>query len=166
MSENSNFRLPHSHRFFAKNGIYGYAANSWWGHPKGYLGANGVPLGKKNRPKRRKLPCPKIRIADDHAVTDFSPKMEVMVIAPKHGGDPQGSILGPMGSHWVKKWVKTVKNYHAAKFEFWTTLRSSIFLKKMEVTVTAPNEGGDTLGSILGPMGSQGPKYGSKRRKF
>ena len=24
-------------------------------------------------------------------------------MAPNHGGDPLGSILGPVGSHWVKK---------------------------------------------------------------
>ena len=24
-------------------------------------------------------------------------------MATNHGGDPVGSILGPMGSHWVKK---------------------------------------------------------------
>ena len=30
-------------------------------------------------------------------------KIEVTVIAPNHGGDPLGSVLGPMGSHWVQK---------------------------------------------------------------
>ena len=53
--------------------------------------------------------------------------MEVTVMAPNHGGDPLGSILGPMGSHWIKKSVKTVKNYHAPKFEFLITPRSSVF---------------------------------------
>ena len=81
-------------------------------------------------------------------------KMEVTVIAPNHGGDPLGSNLGPMGSHWVEKLVKTVKHYNASKFEFSTTPRSSIFRKKMEVTVMVPNHGGDPLGSDLGPMGS------------
>ena len=129
-------------------------------------------------------------------------------MAPNHGGYPLGSLLGPVGSHWVKKWVKTVENYHAPKFEFSFTPRTSIFskkwklrlwrqitvgtrqspswgqwgpigskkwvktvknyhapefelsiivivfLQKMEVTVMAPNHGGDPLGSILGPMGS------------
>ena len=58
---------------------------------------------------RKKLPCPKIRIFDYLAVIDFSQKMEVTVMAPNHGGEPLASILGPVGSHWVKKWVKTVK---------------------------------------------------------
>ena len=121
MPQNSSFRLTRSHRFFAKNRIYGFEAKSRWGHPRGHLGANRVTLGQKNGSKRRKLPCPEILIFDDPAVIDYSQKMEVTVMAPNHDGDPLGAILGPMGSHWVKKWVKTVKNYHAPKFEFSTT---------------------------------------------
>ena len=73
-------------------------------------------------------------------------KMEVTVIAPNHVGDPLGSILGPMGSHWVQKMGQNVKNYHAAKFELSTAPRSSIFRKQMEVTVIAPNYGGTPMG--------------------
>ena len=130
MPQNSNFRLPRGHRFFAKNGSYIYSAKSRSGLPRVHLGANGVPLGPKKWVKTGKLPCPKIRIFDDPSVIDFSQKMEVTFIAPNQGRDSLGSILGPMGSHWVKKWVKTVKNYHARKFEFSTTPRSSIFPKK------------------------------------
>ena len=32
------------------------------------------------------------------------------------------------------------------------------FLQKMEVTIMAPNHGGDSLGSIMGPMGPIGSK--------
>ena len=92
-----------AHRFFAKNGIDGYAAKSRWGHPRIHLGVNGVPLGQKNGLKRRKLPCPKIRIFDYPAVIDFSQKMEFTVMLPNHGGDTLESILGSMGFHWVKK---------------------------------------------------------------
>ena len=49
-------------------------------------------------------------------------------MAPNHGGDPLGSILGQLGIG-AKKWVKTVQNYHAPKFEFLTTARSSICAK-------------------------------------
>ena len=64
----------------------------------------------------------------------FSQKMEVTVMAPNHGGDTLRSILGPMGYHWVKKnGSKTVKNYHAPKFEFSTTPRSLIFRKKWKL---------------------------------
>ena len=52
MPQNSNFPLPRGHRFFAKNGIYGYGAKSQWGLPRVHLGANGVPLGPKNVSKQ------------------------------------------------------------------------------------------------------------------
>ena len=40
------------------------------------------------------------------------------------------------------------------------------FSKKMEVTVIAPNHGGDTIESMLGPMGSHWvQKMGQKRKK-
>ena len=128
------------------------------------MGSHWVPKMGQNR---KKLPCTKIRIFDYPAVIDFSEKMEVMIMAPNHGGDSVGSILGPMGSHWVQKWVKIAKNYHAPKFEFSTTPQSSIFPKKMEVSVIAPNHGGDPLGSILGPMGSHWVlKMGQNRKKL
>ena len=77
------------------------------------LGAILEPMGsywvQKMGQNLKKLPCPKIRIFDYPAVIDFSEKMEVTVMAPNYGGDPLGSILGPMGSHWVKKKVKTLK---------------------------------------------------------
>ena len=88
MPLNSSFRLTRSHRFFTKNGIYGFEAKWRWGHPRGHLGANRVPLGPKNGSKRRKLPCPKILFFDDPAVIDYSQKMEVTVMAPNHGRDP------------------------------------------------------------------------------
>ena len=98
---------------------------------------------------------------------DFSQEMEVTVMALNHGGDPLGSILGPMGSHWVKQMGQTVENYHAPKFEFSTTPGVIDFSQKMEVTVMAPNHGGDPLGSILGPMGSHWvQKMGQNRKKL
>ena len=83
MPQNLNFLLPRGHRFILKNKSHGYGAKSRWGPSRVHLGANGVPLGKK--------------------IIDFSQKMEVTVMAPNHGEDPLGSILGPMGSHWVQK---------------------------------------------------------------
>ena len=113
MPQNSNFRLPRSHRIFAKNGNYCYGAKSRWELPSG----------------------------------------------------PSWGQLGPI---WSKKWVKTVKIYHAPKFEFSTTPPSIIdFSQKMEVTVMAPNHGGDTLGSILGSMGSNCvQKMGQNHKKL
>ena len=51
MPQNSHFRLPCGHRFFVNNGSYGYGAKSRWGPRRVHLGANGVPLGKKNGSK-------------------------------------------------------------------------------------------------------------------
>ena len=162
MPQNSNFRLPRGHRSFAKNGSYGYGAKSRWGPPRVRLGANGVPLGRKTGQNRKTLQCLKIRIFDYPEVIDFSKKMEVTVMAPNHGGDSLGSILGPMGSHWVEKFGQNRKNYHAAKFEFSTTPRSSIFRKKwklrlsLQITVGPPRV---HLGANGVPLG---PKNGSK----
>ena len=117
------------------------------------LGPMGSHWVQKMGQNHKILPCPKIRIFDYPAFIDFSQKMEVTVMAPNHGGDPLGSILGPVGSHWVQKMGQTVKNYHAPKFELSITPRSSVFHKKMELTVMAPNHGGDPLVSILGPKG-------------
>ena len=97
------------------------------------LGPMGSHWVKKMGQNRKKLPCPKIRIFDYPAVIAFSQKMEVTVMAPNHGGDPLGSILGPVGSHWVKKMGPTIKNYHAPKCEFSITPRSSIFPKKWKL---------------------------------
>ena len=66
----------------------------------GQIGSHWVQNMGQNR---KKLPCPKIRIFDYPTVIDFSQKVDVTVMAPNHGGDPLGSILGPVGSHWVKK---------------------------------------------------------------
>ena len=82
-------------------------------HGGGTLGSIKGPMGshrvQKMGQNRKKLPCLKIRILDYPPVIDFSNKMEITVMAPNHGGDPLGSILGPVGSHCVKKWVKTIK---------------------------------------------------------
>ena len=97
------FDYPAFIDFSQKNGSYGYGAKSRLGPPRVHFGANGVPLGPKNGSKPSKIPCPKLRIFDYPAVIDFSQKMEVTVMASNHGGDRLGSILGPMGSHWVQK---------------------------------------------------------------
>ena len=133
MPKNSNFRLPRGHRFFTKNGSYGYGAKSRWGPPWVHLGANGVPLGPKMGQSHKKIACPKIRIFDYPAVIDFSQKMEIAVMAPNHGGVPRGSILGQWGPIGSKNLVKVIKNYYAPKFEFSTTPRSSIFRKKWKL---------------------------------
>ena len=116
---------------------------------------------------RKKLPCPKIRIFDYPAVIDFSQKLEVRVMAPNHGGEPLGSILGPMGSHWVQKMGRNRKKLPCPKIRIFHYPAVILFSQKMEVTVMAPNHGGDPLGSILGPMGSHSvDKLGQNRKKL
>ena len=133
MPQNSNFRQPRCHRFFAKMEVT-VMAPIHGGDPLGsILGPMGSHWVQNMCQNRKKLPCPQIRIFHYPAVIGFSQKMEVKVMVPNHGGDPLGSILGPMGSHWVKKGVKTVKNYHAPKFEFSITPRSSIFPRKWKL---------------------------------
>ena len=91
---------------------YGYGAKSRWG-PLGFIL---VPMGshwvKKRGQNHKKLPCPQIRILDYPTIIDhrFRPKSNFTVIAPNHGGDPLGSILGPMGSYWVQKMGQSRKN--------------------------------------------------------
>ena len=46
-----------------------------------------------------------------------------------HNGDPKGPSWGQWGPIGSKKLGKTVKNYHAPKFEFSTTPQSSISTK-------------------------------------
>ena len=76
------------------------APNHSWDTTESILGPVGSHWVQKMGQNRKKLPCPRIRIV---AVIVFLQKMEVTVMAPNHGGDPLGSILGPMGSHWVQK---------------------------------------------------------------
>ena len=135
-----------------------------WGPSWGQWG----PIGSKKWVKTvKKLPCPKIRIFDYAAVIDFSQKMEVMVMAPNHGGEPLGSILGSMGSHWVQEnGSKTVKNYHDPKFEFSTTPRSLIFRKKWKLRLWRKLRWWPPrvhLGANGVPLG---PKNGSKPSKI
>ena len=113
---------------------YGYGAKSRWESPRVYLGANGVPLGPKNGSKPLKVTMPHNSNFRPPRCHRFRPKCDLTVMAPNHGGDPLGSILGPMGSHGVQN---------------------------------MPNHGGDPLGSILGPMGSHWvQKMGQNRKKL
>ena len=101
------FDNPAAIDFSQKNRSRGDSANSRW-KPLGSILGPRVPLGKKTGQNLKKLPCPKIRIFDYPGVIHCS-KKKITVMAPNHGGDPLGSILGPMGSHWVKKMGQIVK---------------------------------------------------------
>ena len=94
----------------------------------------------------------------------FPQKMEVTVMAPNHGGDAQGSVLGPMGSHWVPKMCQNSKKLPWPKIRIFNYPVIDFF-QKMEVTVMVPNHGGDTIEYILGPMGSHWVKKMGQNRK-
>ena len=80
----------------------GYGVNSRWGPPRVHFGANGVPLGPKNGSKPLKITMPQNSNFGLPRGHRFRPKSGLTVMAPNHGGDPLGFILGPMGSHWVQ----------------------------------------------------------------
>ena len=137
------------------------------GDPLGsIMGPMGSHWVQKLGQNRKKLPCPKIRFFDYPTVIDFSKKKEVTVMAPHHSGEPLGSILGRMGSHWVKN-GSNHKKLPCPKIRIFDYPAVIDFSQKMEVMVTAPNHGGDPLGSISGPIGSHWvKKMGQNRKKF
>ena len=96
---------------------------------------------------------------------DFSEKMEVTVMAPNHGGDPLGSILGHMGSQWVKKMGQNRKNYHAPNSNFRLPCGHRFFWKNGSYGYGAKSRWGSP-GSILGPMGPIGSKKWVKTVKI
>ena len=124
------------------------------------------PMGshwvQKMGQNRNKLPCPKIRIFDGQG---FRTKFYFIFMAQNHGVDPLGSMLGPMGSSWVKKWVKTVKNYHAAKFEFSTVPRSSILTKIRPYGYGSKSQLGPSRVHLGANGVLLGPKMGQNRKK-
>ena len=86
-------------------------------------------------------------------------------MAPNHGGDPLGSIMGPMGSHWCQKMGQNRKKITMTQISNFWLLRGHRFGQKIELTVMAPNHSGDPLGFIVGPMGSIGAKKWVKSDK-
>ena len=144
MPQNSNFRLPRGHRFFPKLEVTVMAPNHG-GYPLGsILGPVGSLWVTKMGQNHRKLPCPKIRIFVYPSVIYFSPKMEVTVMAPNHGGDTIESILGPVGSHWVKKMGQNRQKLPCPKIRIFDYPAVIFFCKKWksrlwpQITVGTP----------------------------
>ena len=133
MPQNSNFRLPRSHRFFAKMEVTVMVPNHGGDPLVSILGPVGSHWVQKMGQNRKKLPCPKIRIFDNPAVIDFSQKMEVTVMAPNHGGDLIGSILGPVGSHWVQKMGQNRKKLPCPKIRIFDYLAVIDFWQKWKL---------------------------------
>ena len=79
--------------------LYGNGAKSRWGPPRVHFVANGVPLGPKMGHHRKKnYHAPKFEFSTT-PWSSISTKFDFTVMARNHSG----SILGPMGSHWVQK---------------------------------------------------------------
>ena len=95
----------------------------------------------------------------------FRPKFDFTVMAQNHSGDSLGSILGSIGSHWVQKWVNTVKNYHTPKFDLSTTPRSSISTKIRLYGYGAKSRWGPPRVHFVANGVPLGPKMGHHRKK-
>ena len=95
------------------------------------LGPMGSHLVQKMGQNRKKLPCPKMRIFNYPAVIGFSQKIEITVMEPNHGGDPLGSILGPMGSHCVQKMGQNRKKLPCPKIRIFDYPAVIDFSQKM-----------------------------------
>ena len=73
-----------------------------FGYPAVILGPMGSHWVKKMGQNRKNYHAPKFEFLATPVIY-FWQKIEVTVMAPNHGADDLGSILGPMGSHWVQK---------------------------------------------------------------
>ena len=137
------------------------------GDPLGsILGTMGSHWGQKMGQNRKKLPCPKTRIFYYSAVIDLGKKSNLSLWRQITVGNTWGPSWGQWGPIGNKKWVKTVKNYHAPKFEFLTTPRSSIWAKNRIYGYGAKSRWGPPrvhLGDNGVPLG---PKNGSNPSKI
>ena len=129
MPQNSDFRLPRGHQFRPKFDLTVMAPNHS-GDPLGsILGPKGSHWVQKMGQNHKKLICPKIRIFDYPAVIEFGQNLTIPLWRQITVGTPLCPFWGQWGPIWSKKCVKTKNNYHAQKFEFSTTPRSSISTK-------------------------------------
>ena len=137
------------------------------GDPLGsILGPMGSHWGHKIGQNRKKLPCPKTRIFDYSAVIDLGKKSNLRLWRQITVGNTWGPSWGQWGLIGNKKWVKTVKNYHAPKFEILTTPRSSIWGKNRIYGYGAKSRWGPPrvhLGANGVPLGT---KMGQNRKKL
>ena len=138
------------------------------GNPLGsILGPMGFPLELKNGSKPQKIAMPQNSNFPLPRGHRFRQKLDLTVLEPNHGGDPLGSILGPMGSHWSEKNGSKPQKIAMSQNSNFRLPRGHRFRPKFDLTVMAPNHGRELLGSILGPMGSHwGKKLGQNPKKL
>ena len=142
MPKNSNFWLPSGHRFFANNRRYGYGAKSRLGPPRVHLGANGVPLVKQW-----------VKIVKNYHALNSN------FWLPRGHLGANGVPFGPKNGSQPKK-------LPCPQIQIFCYPAVIVFSQKIEVTVMAPNQGGDPLGFILGPMVSHWVKNWFKTQGY
>ena len=158
MPQNSNFSTIPWSSYSAKIWPYGYGAKSRWGPPRVHLGANGVPLGPKNGSEPLKITMPRnsnFRLPRGHR---FRPKLDVTVMAPNQVGDPLGSILGPMGSHWGQKMGQNSKKLPCHKIRIFDYPAVIDFIQNWTLRLWRQITVGTPQGPSWGQWGSIGAK--------
>ena len=104
MPQNSNFCLPRPTVIdFGQNLTLRLLPNHGRELLGSILGPMGSHWGKKLGQNPKKITMPQNSVFQLPGGHRFRPKLDLSVMAQNHGGDPLGSILGPMGSHWSKK---------------------------------------------------------------
>ena len=137
------------------------------GDPLGsILGPMGSHWDKKMGQNRKKLPCPKIRNFDYPAVIHFGQNWTSQLWRQIRVGTPQGPSWGQWGPIGAKTNVKTVKNYHAPKFEFSTTPRSFIAAQFGRYGYGTKSRWGPPRVHLRANGVPLGPKHGSKSQKI
>ena len=89
----------------------------------------------------------------------FWPKFDFTVMAWNHGGDPLGSILGPMGSHWVQKMGQNRKKWPCPKIRFFDYPAVIYFGQNSTLRFWRQI----TVGTLLSPSWGQWGPIGSKK---
>ena len=154
MPQKFEFLITPRSSIWAKNRIDGYGAKSRWGPLRVHLGADGVPLGPKNGSKPLKITMQQNLNFWPFQGHQFGQKIEFTVMAPNHGGDPLGYIGWPMGPIGAKKWMKTVKNYHAPKLLLWGHRFGKISNLQLWLQITVGNPLCPSWGQC-GPIGAE-----------
>ena len=166
MPQNSNFLLLRGHRFGQQIEFTVMAPNHG-GDPLGsILRSKGSHWGQKMGQNRQKLPCPKIRIFDYSAFIDLGNKSNLWLWLQITVGTPKGPSWGQRGPSGATKWVKTLKNYHAPKFEFLTTPLSSIWATNRIDGYGSKSRWGPPRVHLEVKGVPLGPKNGSKPSKI
>ena len=142
------------------------AQNHGWDPLGSILGPMRFHWVQKMGQNRKKLPCPKMPNFDYPAIIDFGQNLNWRLWGQITMGTPYGPSWCQGGPIWSKKWVKPSKITMPQNSNF-RLPRGHRFRPKSDLTVMAPNHGGDPLGSILGPMGSNWvQKIGQNRKKL